>query len=70
MDKKTTGIIAAVLGALGLILILAGPAFHFIPTTAGIFAALVCWIVAGVMRGIVGKEKEVKEEKEEKEEKE
>jgi len=55
MDKKTTGIIAAVLGALGLILILAGPAFHFIPTNLGIFAALVCWIIAGVIKGMLKK---------------
>lgn len=55
MDEKTTGIIAAVLGALGLVLILAGPAFHFIPTQTGIFAALVCWIIAGVIKGIVKK---------------
>lgn len=71
MDKKTTGIIAAVLGAFGLILILAGPAFHFIPTQLGIFAALVSWIIAGVVRGIAGKEeKEAKEEEKKEEERE
>ena len=40
MDKKMATAVAAVLGALGLILILAGPAFHFIPTEIGIFLAL------------------------------
>jgi len=62
MDQKTAGMIAAVLGALGLILILAGPAFHFIPTTTGIFAALVCWIVAGVIRSIVKKPEKTEKE--------
>ena len=62
MDKKMAGTVAAVLGALGLILILAGPAFHFIPTTTGIFAALVCWIVAGVIRGLAKKPEKVEKE--------
>ena len=52
MSKGMATTIAAVLGALGLILILAGPAFHFIPTNYGIFAALVCWVIAGLIRGL------------------
>lgn len=68
MDEKTITIVAAVLGALGLILILAGPAFHYIPTQLGIFAALVCWIVAGLIKGIVKKSEKKEEEKEEEKE--
>jgi len=52
-------IVAAALGALGLIFILAGPAFHFIPTNVGIFAGLVCWIIGGLIKGLVKKGKKV-----------
>ncbi len=72
MDKKTMTTVAAILGALGLVFILAGPAFHFIPTTTGIFLALVSWIVGGLLRGLAKKEngekkEEVKEEVKEEE---
>ena len=61
MNKRIGATIAAVLGVLGLILILAGPAFHLLPTNLSIFAALVCWIVAGAIRAFVRKaEKEEK----------
>lgn len=74
MDKKTTGTVAAILGAVGLVFILAGPAFHFIPTTTGIFLALVSWIVGGLLKSLAkkdsGEKKEDEEKKEEKEEKE
>ncbi len=62
MCKNIATIIAVILGALGLILILAGPAFNLLPTNLSIFAALVCWIVAGVVRAIV-KKTEKKEKK-------
>lgn len=63
MNKKIAGIIAAVLGVIGLIVILAGPAFNLLPTNPSIFAALVCWIVGGAIRGFVRKaEKEEKKE--------
>ena len=62
MNTQTVTIIAAVLGALGLILILAGPAFDLLPSNPSIFAALVCWIVGGVIKGFVKKAR--KEEKE------
>ena len=55
MNTRIATIIVAVLGALGLILILAGPAFDFLPSTPSIFAALVCWIVGGVIRGLAKK---------------
>lgn len=58
------GVIATVLGVLGLLLILAGPAFHLLPGSNNlwIFAALACWIVGGVIRGFV-KKAEKKEKK-------
>lgn len=64
MDKKTATIIAAVLGVLGLMFILAGPAFHLLPGSNNIwiFVALACWIVGGVIRGFV-KKAEKEEEK-------
>ncbi len=51
------GVIAAVLGIVGLLLILAGPAFHLLPGSNNlwIFSALACWIVGGVIRGFVRK---------------
>lgn len=55
MNTNVAAIIAAVLGVLGLILILAGPAFHLLPSNPSIFAALVCWIVGGVVRAFVRK---------------
>ncbi|NQS88639.1 hypothetical protein HQ584_02460 [Patescibacteria group bacterium] len=61
MNKNIAGVIAAVLGVVGLILILAGPAFHLLPSNLSIFAALVCWIVAGAIKSFVKKKK--KEEK-------
>lgn len=62
MDQKTASMVAAVLGAIGLILILAGPAFHFIPTNGGIFLALVSWLAVGVISGPYGKKGKGKED--------
>jgi hypothetical protein len=74
MDKKTINTVAVVLGALGLLLILAGPAFHLIPSDIGIYAALASWVIGGLIKafGERGKkeEKETKEEKKVEEEKE
>ena len=61
MGRMIARIIAATLGVLGLILILAGPAFHLLPGNPSIFAALVCWIVGGAVSGFV--RKAAKEEK-------
>ena len=68
-DKKTGKMIAMILGALGLLLILAGPAFHFIDTKIGIFLALASWIIGIVVRGFSKIEDDSKvESKETKEE--
>jgi drug/metabolite transporter (DMT)-like permease len=60
VDKKTAGTLAAVLGAIGLLFILAGPAFHFIQTDVGIFLALASWIVGGLIKALA---KEAKKKK-------
>ena len=57
MDKKTW---ATILGVSGLLLILAGPAFHFIPTNVGIFLALACWIIGGTLGKMAKEEKKKK----------
>ena len=67
MDKKTGKTIAAVLGAVGLLLMLAGPAFHFIDTQLGIFLALASWIIGGLIRGLSKEEKPKEKEKKEEE---
>lgn len=50
-------ILAAVLGVLGLLFILAGPAFHVLPGSNNywIFTALACWIVGGAIRAFLKK---------------
>lgn len=57
LKVKDMNFVACLLGALGLILMLAGPAFHFIPTNSGIFFALLCWIGAGWLSGLFKMEK-------------
>jgi len=61
MNKNIAGIIAAILGVLGIILILAGPAFHLLPGNPTLFAGIVCFIIAGAIKSFVKKKK--KEEK-------
>ncbi len=52
-------ILAAVLGVLGLLFILAGPAFNLLPGQNGywIFTAIACWIVGGAISGFLKKAK-------------
>jgi len=61
---STLGVIATILGVLGLLFILAGPAFHLLPgsNSLWIFTALACWIVGGVV-GRIAKKVAKKEEK-------
>ncbi len=53
-------ILAAVLGVLGLLFILAGPAFDLLPgsNSLWIFTALACWIVGGAIRAFMKKQKQ------------
>jgi len=57
-------VIASILGILGLLFILAGPAFHLLPGSNNlwIFTALACWIVGGLVGGFA-KKAQKKEEK-------
>jgi len=50
-------ILAAVLGVLGVLFILAGPAFHILPGSNNywIFTALACWIVGGAISAFLKK---------------
>ena len=63
MDAKTAKNLATVLGVAGLLLIFAGPAFHFIPTNTGIFLALSCWVIGGALGAYSKREKKEVEEK-------
>ena len=49
----TMRVIASILGVLGLLFILAGPAFHLLPgpNNLWIFIALACWIIGGTIGG-------------------
>ncbi|GAI47106.1 unnamed protein product [marine sediment metagenome] len=50
MENQTAKIVATILGVLGIILILAGPAFHLVESTPALFAGIVCLIVGGAIK--------------------
>ncbi|OGD85673.1 hypothetical protein A2164_03105 [Candidatus Curtissbacteria bacterium RBG_13_35_7] len=69
VDKKQAKMVSTVLAVLGIILILAGPAFHLIANTPALFAGIVCFVIAAAVSGLAKKEGgEKKAEKGEKEE--
>jgi hypothetical protein len=55
MENQTAKIITAVLGVLGIILILAGPAFHIVENTPALFAGIVCFVIAGAIKAFFKK---------------
>ena len=55
MGNQTAKIIATVLGVLGIVLILAGPAFHLVESTPALFAGIVCFVVAGAIKAFFKK---------------
>jgi len=55
MDNQTAKAVATILGVLGIVLILAGPAFHLVESTPALFAGIVCFIVAGAVKGFFKK---------------
>ncbi|GAH44603.1 unnamed protein product [marine sediment metagenome] len=63
MDPKQATNIAAVLGVIGFLFILAGPAFHFVTSEVGIFLALACWVSGGALKAYSKREKKEAEEK-------
>ena len=55
MENQTAKIVAAVLGVVGFILILAGPAFHLVESTPALYAGIICFIVAGAIKAFFRK---------------
>ena len=55
MENQTTKIIATILGVLGIVLILAGPAFHLVESTPALFAGIVCFVIAGAIKAFLKK---------------
>ena len=55
MENQTAKIVATVLGAVGFILILAGPVFHLTESTPALFAGIVCWVIAGAVKAFFRK---------------
>jgi len=55
MGNQTAKIVATVLGVLGIVLILAGPAFHLVESTPTLFAGIVCFVVAGAIKAFFRK---------------
>jgi hypothetical protein len=49
MEKRAT-VGVAVVGVLGVLLVLAGTAFHFVPKEVAIFGGLACWFIASMIR--------------------
>ena len=61
MNKRMATNISIVLGTIGVVLMLAGPAFQLLPSNLSIFAGVVCFIVGGAILGLAlrgGEEKE------------
>ena len=52
MENQTAKVVATILGVLGIILILAGPAFHLVESTPALF---VCLIIAGAIKAFFKK---------------
>jgi len=55
MEKQTAKIVATVLGVLGTVLILAGPAFNLVESTPALYAGIACYIVAGAIKAFFRK---------------
>jgi len=59
MENQTAKIVAAILGVVGIVLILAGPAFHLVESTPALFAGIVCFVVAGAIKEFFKKTRNV-----------
>jgi len=55
MENQTAKIVATILGVVGIILILAGPAFHLVESTPALYAGIMCFIVAGAIKAFFKK---------------
>lgn len=56
MTKPMANQLTAVLGIAGILLILAGPAFHLLASTPALFFGLACFVVAGAVKAFVRNE--------------
>ena len=52
MTKSTRNLITTVLAVVGILLILAGPAFNLLARTPSLFAAIACFVVAAAVGGL------------------
>jgi len=50
MENQTAKAVAAILGVVGIVLILAGPAFHLVESTPALFTGIVCFVIAGAIK--------------------
>ena len=57
MEKQTVKTTSTILIVLGILFMLAGPAFNFVPETPAIFAGIVCFILSGLIPVIFSKKK-------------
>jgi uncharacterized membrane protein YhhN len=57
MEKQTVKTTATILIVLGILFMLAGPAFSLIPERPAIFVGIVCFILSGVIPGLFSKKK-------------
>lgn len=63
MKPEVARIIARFFGAVGILLILAGPAFHLLASQPALFAGIACFVVSGAIMGILRRGGSDKEEK-------
>lgn len=57
MKKQTVKITSSILIVLGILFMLAGPAFNFVPEAPAIFAGIICFILSGLIPVLFGKKK-------------
>jgi hypothetical protein len=53
--KQIVKTITTFFAALGILLMITGPGFNFIPENPAILAGIVCFIISGVIKGIFWK---------------
>jgi hypothetical protein len=63
LKPEVARIIARILGTAGILLILAGPAFHLLASQPALFAGIACFVVSGTIMGILRRGGADKEEK-------
>ncbi|NQU77937.1 hypothetical protein HQ544_04555 [Candidatus Falkowbacteria bacterium] len=58
MNKQTIpAIITTALGVIGILLILAGPAFKLLPSNPALFAGIACLIIGAAVKGFFRRQK-------------